>query len=194
MTDRQFSTVEELTDHEIVKAIAAGSREALGTLYDRHGTAMMVTARRILRDETSAHDLVHDVFLEAWQQAGAYDPARASVRTWLMLRLRSRGLDRLRSIVRSRTDTVGVQGGVLEVATESDPTIGPDAVRVRKLLCNLPEGQRVLLSLTYFEGVSLSEAAEPFHEPIGTIKSRLSRALSRLREELEVGEDGDDAR
>ncbi|HEY2216370.1 MAG TPA: sigma factor, partial [Solirubrobacteraceae bacterium] len=69
---------------------AAGDRAALGLLYDRFAPSMLAVGQRILGSAREAEDLVHDVFLEAWLRARYYDPARGSVRTWLMLRLRSR--------------------------------------------------------------------------------------------------------
>src|SRR5690348_4003420 len=81
-------------DEQLVRKVAEGDRAALGELYDRFAPSMLAVARRILGSEPE--DLVQDVFLEAWHRARHFDPARGSVRTWLMLRVRSRSLDRLR--------------------------------------------------------------------------------------------------
>ena len=87
-------------DERLIAAVAEGNRDALGELYDRFAPSMLAVALRMLGSSREAEDVVQDVFLEAWQRAAHYDRARGTVRTWLMLRLRSRTLDRLRSTAR----------------------------------------------------------------------------------------------
>ena len=82
-------------DVELAIELARGGREALAELYDRHSPAMLGLGLKLLRDRGEAEEILHDVFLEAWKRAGDYDPSRGSVRTWLMLRMRSRCLDRI---------------------------------------------------------------------------------------------------
>ena len=84
-------------DAHLVIAIADGDRDALASLYDIYAPIMLATAHRMMGDRREAEDVLHDVFLEVWRKAGTYDPGRAKVKTWLLLRLRSRVLDRLRS-------------------------------------------------------------------------------------------------
>jgi RNA polymerase sigma-70 factor (ECF subfamily) len=70
---------------------------------------MLGVAVKMLKSRRDAEEMVHDVFLEAWSHAGDYDPARSSVKTWLLLRLRSRCLDLMRSPARMRTEPL--EGG-----------------------------------------------------------------------------------
>lgn len=178
-------------DVELVRAIAAGDRAGLATLYDRYAPILLGLAMRLLRDRREAEDLLHDVFLEVWRQARDYDPDRGSVRSWLLMRLRSRALDRLKSAGYARV--VSLDGSPPRdepVSLEADPALGPDCALVRRALAELPTDQRTVLELSYFEGLSLSEIAEKLGVPIGTIKSRLARALGRLREELDVAPSG----
>src|SRR5262245_53600870 len=86
------------SDAARVAEMATGSTEALAALYDSHAAPMFALAQRVLGDRRDAEDLVHDVFLEAWRRASAYDPARGSVRSWLLVRVRSRALDRRRAL------------------------------------------------------------------------------------------------
>ena len=174
-----------VSDAELVRAMAEGDRAALGTLYDRYVSLLLGIARRILRNEREAEDLVHDVFLEVWRQAKDFDIDRGTVRAWLVMRLRSRALDRLKSVAFSRVTS-------LETTTlPSEPSVAPvdvtgasETAMVRRALDQLPPDQRTVIELGYFEGLSLSEVATKLGTPIGTIKSRLARALARLREEL----------
>ena len=140
----------------------------------------------MLRSPQSAEDLVHDVFIEAWKRAESYTPSRGSVRTWLMLRLRSRAIDRLRAPrVKKVSSVEDLQvNEVPEESVEAADT-APDRIAVREAVQGLPNAQRVVLELAYFKGLSASEIADQEAIPIGTVKSRLAAALRKLRAGLQ---------
>jgi RNA polymerase sigma-70 factor (ECF subfamily) len=177
-------------DERLLAAVAEGDREALGRLYDRFAPSMLAVGQRILGGARDAEDLVHDVFLEAWQRACHYEPARGSVRTWLMLRLRSRALDRLRS--RRRTSTSDLDSpAARQLAHAPEEEVASDAQLVTGWLAELPRDHRVVLELGYFEGCSCAEIATRLRVPIGTVKSRMSRALSQLRSRAQPAPGGE---
>ena len=84
-------------DVALVRAMAGGDRRALAALYDRHASYLLALGLRILKNRGEAEDLLHDVFLEVWRSAGDYDLNRGRVRTWLVIRMRSRALDVVKS-------------------------------------------------------------------------------------------------
>jgi len=170
-------------DAVLVAAMAAGDRAALAELYRRYGGLMLSLALRIVRERNQAEDLLHDVFLEAWRNASAFDPQRGSVRTWLAIRVRSRALDVKKSARVSRN--AGDVG--LDSMSGNAPLPSPDHDRVRAALGLLNNDQRRVLELAYFEGLSCSEMATRLSIPIGTVKSRLAAGLHRLREALGGG-------
>jgi RNA polymerase sigma-70 factor (ECF subfamily) len=167
-------------DAALVQAMAGGDRAALSRLYERHAGILLGLALRIVRERREAEDLLHDVFLEAWRAAKDFDPKRGRVRTWLAIRMRSRALDHQKSARVARN--AGDAG--LELVADDGERASPDHARVRAALATLGPDQRRVLELAYFEGLSCSEIAERITIPIGTVKSRLSAALSRLREGL----------
>ncbi|MCB9597583.1 MAG: sigma-70 family RNA polymerase sigma factor [Sandaracinaceae bacterium] len=168
-------------DVELAIELARGGREALAELYDRHSPAMLGLGLKLLRDRGEAEEILHDVFLEAWKRAGDYDPSRGSVRTWLMLRMRSRCLDRIKSAARSRTSNAGEDLERVVGATPSQAADTVDASRVLGALEELPEEQRQVLALGYFEGLSCTEMADELGIPVGTVKSRLHAGMKKLR-------------
>jgi len=166
-------------DVALIEAMAGGDRTALDGLYDRHASTLLALALRILRNRGEAEDLLHDVFLEVWRAAKDYDTSRGRVRTWLVIRMRSRALDVVKSArMARRTDDDTV---VAQVVATDDPSASTDQARVRAALGEVPADQRAVLELAYFEGLSCSEIADKIAVPIGTVKSRLAAGLSKLR-------------
>lgn len=174
---------EVIVDDALIVQVARGDRAALGDLYDRHVGVMAALATRILGDARDAEDLVHDVFVEAWQRAGDFDPSRGSVRTWLLIRVRSRCLDRKRSPAVRRRQAMPAEDA-LGAATRDHGEASVDGKRLRAALEALSPDQRGVLVLAYFEGLSSTEIAERLDIPVGTVKSRVSAAMSKLRERL----------
>jgi RNA polymerase sigma-70 factor (ECF subfamily) len=173
-----------------VAAIAAGDRAALAALYDGYSPLLFALARRILGNAAAAEDLLHDVFLEVWHHAAEYSPERGSVAAWLTVRTRSRALDRLG---KSSRDARAVERATVEHADATAPSApaAVDGLRVRELALALPSELVAVLDLAYFEGLSSSEIAARLQTPIGTVKSRMARALALLREAM-GGIEGDE--
>ena len=159
-----------------------GDRSAVALLYERHKLPLFALARGMLRSAAEAEDLLHDVFLEAWRRSADYSPERGSVRAWLMLRTRSRALDRLKSA--GRRPPASAPEEPAQVPGES-----LDQGRLRQLLERMPEAQRQVVILGYFEGLSTAEISARLQIPIGTVKSRTRAALEALRDVLGRGHD-----
>jgi len=165
--------------------MARGDSAALALLYDRYSGNMLALAQRIVGRGAEAEDVIHDVFLEAWRHAADYDASRGSVKSWLLLRTRSRSLDVQKSARVSKQASGLDDAWLAELGDPNhDTTAGADQTRVRKVLAALPPEQREVLLLGYFEGLSSSEIAERVGVPLGTVKSRVAAALSALRSAL----------
>jgi len=167
-------------DPALLRAIASGERQALGLLYDRHANVLLAVGLRVLSNRTEAEDVLHDVFLEVWRRAHTYDRGRGTVRTWLLVRMRSRCLDRRKSAAYARRETL--ENDARSVAPEG-PEVA-DGSRVRGALTNLSDDQRDVVILSYFGGLSASEIATRLEIPIGTVKSRMAAAVRKLRQQL----------
>jgi len=180
-------------DSDDLRALARGEQQALARLYDRHAPILLALGIRLLGERREAEDIVHDCFVEAWRHAGEYDPTRASVKTWLVLRMRSRCLDRLRSAGHTRRESLtGREEATLNQAssggdiTASRENYRVDAHRLMSVLADLPHDQREVIILGFFDGLSSSEIAAALGIPIGTVKSRVRSAMVRLRSALGI--------
>jgi RNA polymerase sigma-70 factor (ECF subfamily) len=176
------SAADAAADAALMVALLRGDRDALAALYDRHAAALLALATRLLGDRAAAEELLHDVFLEAWQHARDFDATRGSVRAWLVTRTRSRAFDR--RAARSRHGRLAEDAAREQSALgeEDDAALPLDAARVRQQVGRLPAELVTVLEMAYFEGLSFSEIGEALDIPLGTVKSRMARALSLLRE------------
>ena len=166
-------------DAELMRRAATGDVQAFAAMYDRHASAALALLRRMLGLGSEAQDLLHDVFLEAWQDIREYDPTRGSARTWLLVRARSRALDRLQRRAReqrSRSAWLAPPQAPAHAAAERTD----QRVALRAALAALDVHVRATLELTYFEGLTADEIAAHMQVPAGTVKSRLARGLSQL--------------
>jgi RNA polymerase sigma-70 factor (ECF subfamily) len=163
--------------------VAAGDRRALAGLYDRYAVRMLAVARTFVGLEREAEDLVHDVFLEIWRDAAAYDVERGVARSWLFGRLRSRAIDRLRSpgVARAVLCANGIEP---RDDRPDDPTDVIDHGNALRALASLRCDLRTVLELRFLHGLSSSEIASRVRKPIGTVKSRIAAGLAILREEM----------
>jgi RNA polymerase sigma-70 factor, ECF subfamily len=174
-------------DSALIRAVAEGSADALGTLYDRLAGSVYALARRILVRQEDAEEVVQDVFAQIWRDAPRYDAGRATVAGWIMMLARTRAIDRLRAR-RARPDQQqGVEPSLAPalVAAGQDPerdVISTEAAhKVRAAFEALPEPLRMLVELAYFQGLTHSEIAGQTGVPLGTVKTRLRTAVASLR-------------
>jgi RNA polymerase sigma-70 factor (ECF subfamily) len=174
-------------DVELLTQVARGDHAALGALYDLYAPIMLAIGVRMLKVRSEAEDVVHDSFIEIWKKAGDYDPRRGRVKTWILLRMRSRCLDRLKSARMTRCESLDakeLKPGKIDSKAESVV----DGNIVRQAVDALPSIHRDVLALGYFEGLSSSEMAERLDIPIGTVKSRIRAAMNTMRQVLNPGE------
>ena len=171
-------------DVDVVMRVAAGDRDAVAELYDRHASRVLGLAYRIVQNSSDAEDVVQEVFSQAWRTAQAYRATRGTVAGWLLMMARTRAIDR----VRSRQARIASVGDDHLDAVPSDSPAVPDqliateqAVQVREAMLELPAEQRTALELAYFEGLTHTEIAERLRTPLGTVKTRIRSALSALR-------------
>lgn len=162
--------------------------EGLDEAYARHGADCYAIARRILRDERLAEDVVQEVFLAMWRDPGRYEPARGGLGAFLVTISRHKAVDHVRRL-RSRPVCDG-NPAVLDLIAADTPSpehravLGERAARVVAALDALPPTQRDCLVLAYYEGYSQTEIAAKRGIPLGTVKTRCAAGMRRLAASL----------
>jgi RNA polymerase sigma-70 factor, ECF subfamily len=172
------------TDEQIIAAIAARDEDSVAFLYNRYKTILFSVILRILNNREEAEDVLQEVFLQVWQKAKDFDESRGRGFTWLVTLARSRAIDRLRAIVsRQKTadESLNEKPDAIE-SFEEEAIIKEQRAKIALVLKELPDEQRKVLLLAYFEGLSQTEIAEKLDAPLGTIKTRMRNATLKLRD------------
>ncbi len=163
---------------------------AFEELYERHSRIVYSLVLRILRQGSTAEEVVQDVFLQLWRNSAQYDLSRPFV-PWLLTLARNRALDQLRlksERQRRREEQTEEFPQIASAAPEYERELDEKrrAERVRMLIGSLPTAQKKAIELAYFEGLSHSEIAASLKEPLGTVKSWIRNGLLRLKEGLQA--------
>jgi RNA polymerase sigma-70 factor (ECF subfamily) len=171
---------------DLLTAVGArGDREAFARLFDYFGPRVHGYLLRLGLDAVAAAEVTQDVMETIWRKAHLYDAHKSSAATWVFRVARNRRVDLHR---RSREDTRAAEDflAIPDLGDGSDDQV--DSVQreqhVRAALGALPQDQMQLVQLAFFEGLSHSAIAERLKLPLGTVKSRIRLAFSRLRREL----------
>lgn len=176
------------TDAELFRALKAGQSSALGILYDRYASLIYRLALRILGNAQEAEDLTQEIFMNLWRSS-TYNPARGSLGSFLTTMTRSRAIDKLRS---RGTNLKFLQRWSQTMMTEISPptpfdlaSLSQRSQYVRDALAQLPDKQRQVLEMAYYDGLSQSEIAKQLDISLGTIKTWSRQGLLKLRQNLQ---------
>lgn len=181
----------EPSDAKVFATLCDGQIQALDVLYSRYSTPVYRLALRILKSEDEAADLTHEVFLRLWRTLG-YAPERGTLLTYLMMMTRSQALNRIRSSKSQRKLAERWGRGTLPRDDSIDSgnshletlSLKETAHQVRVALADLPQAQREVLEMAYYDGLSQSEITQRLNIPLGTVKSRSRQGLLKLRQLL----------
>jgi RNA polymerase sigma-70 factor (ECF subfamily) len=174
------------SDAVLVVAISRYRQEALAEAYRRHAGAVFALSRRLLVDASLAEEIVQEVFLRLWNTPEKYDPARGSLRSYLLAQCHGRSVDLLRSETSRRVREERDLRRTAEAGYDVEHEVVDLSVaeRVKEALALLPEGERAAIALAYFGGHTYREVADMLDEPEGTVKSRIRAGLKRMRTDL----------
>ncbi len=177
-----------LTEQELVLALQSKDIRGLEHLYDLYSDLMYGLALHILKSPQEAEDLVQEIILNLWNQF-SYNPQRGKLKTFLMILVRSRAIDRLRSYQSKQQALERLGHEDKDLPSSSIPMTAAVsdeiAQRVQQALADLPLNQRQALELAYYEGLSQTEIAQKLFIPVGTVKSWVRLSFVKLRNSLQ---------
>jgi RNA polymerase sigma-70 factor (ECF subfamily) len=172
------------SDEDLLELVAERrDEEAFGELYGRYGRAVYAVVVRLIGDRARSEDVAQQAFINVWRAASGYRRERGPATGWLFAIARNAAVDALRAReAPSRW----------EIPDQPDDGPGPDerasaaedAFRVHAAVDGLPDHEREVIELAYFDGLSQSEVAARLGAPLGTVKTRTRRALAHLANRL----------
>jgi RNA polymerase sigma-70 factor (ECF subfamily) len=180
-----------MADDVLVAAIAAGDRDAMRTLYNRHRIRVFRFAIRLVDDASAAEDVASEAFIEVWRQAGRFE-GRSAVSTWIMSIVRFKALSARRRRPETELDLKAAE-------TVADPSPSPEQTvletdrraQLRACLSQLSPDHRAIMDLVYYHDKTIEEVAEIVGAPKNTVKTRMFYARRRLAWLLSRHEDFD---
>ncbi len=174
------------SDEALIVRIAAGDKLAMQVLFARHHVRVYRFVLRLVRNETTAEDLISEVFLDVWRQAAKFE-LRSAVSTWLLAIARFKALSSLRK--RSEEELDDEAAAAIE-DTGDDPEVAiqkkDKSEALRKCLIQLSPDHREIIDLVYYHEKSIEEVAEIVGIPENTVKTRMFYARKRLSELLKA--------
>lgn len=165
---------------------ARGDRTAFGRLYSEFAPRLKAYLMRGGLAAGEAEDIAQEAMVRLWRKAMLFDPAKASVSTWLFAIARNLRIDHLRRRLRPEAEAAE-RGDEIDPGLPADESLDRKTrdARIRTIFAGLPPNQRQVVALHFYEDEPHSAIARRLNLPLGTVKSRLRLAFSRIRRELE---------
>ncbi len=173
----------------VMARVASGDESSFAELYDKVAGPVFGTVLKVIRSRELAEEVTHDVFLEVWQKARAWNPDRGSAAAFILTMARARAIDRVRSEESRKARDERVGRAAFERPddhVEREVIAGMDVLHARTLLSRLSEIQREVVELSFFGGFTQAAISERLGIPVGTVKSRMHSALRAMRGAEEV--------
>lgn len=170
----------KITEDNLVKEFISGNKEALNYIYEAYSAALYGVIIKIIRDEELSRDLLQDAFVKIWKKAGAYNPDKGALYTWMLNLTRNLCIDHLRSKkFKNAQQNQSLDKHVYGI--ESNRRFDPQHIGLNELLKRLPDEQQQVIYYSYFQGYTQKEISEELDIPLGTVKSRAKAALEKLK-------------
>jgi RNA polymerase sigma-70 factor (ECF subfamily) len=181
-SSKDLREAEKTRDRELMRRVVRGDQSALEELMARWSRPVYSLALRILRNPELAEEVSQDVFLKVWKHAAVFEEQRGAFSSWVLTMTHHGAIDVLR---RAKARGAQVTSTLDHAMAATLPSPRPGVTQWQKLklqeaLRALPERQRRVVELAYFEGRTREEMARILGEPVGTVKTRLRDAIQRL--------------
>jgi RNA polymerase sigma-70 factor (ECF subfamily) len=175
-------------DGALVERLRRRDPDAMGELYDRYGKLAFSVIYRIVRNQSTAEDLLQETFLRVWNRVQAFDQDKGALGPWILTVARNRAIDYLRSLdgrmAKSSLDIEKMESPRVFNDLETQIFDKDRMQNLRGAFDKLNPNQRMVIELAYFEGLSQTEMADRMKQPLGTVKTWVRGALKALRDEI----------
>ena len=182
MTVSIHPTQSDYKENEMLFCLQSDEQRHFSKFYDRFSAALFGLILNWIKDAEVAENLLQDVFVKAWRSKELYDPSKGRLYTWLYNIARNTCIDFLysKTFKKTRASLLSADVAMLAPALKN-AGLTPDTIGLRKLVKTLRQEEREVIELMYFKGFTQTEIASTMNMPLGTVKTRMSRAIKNLR-------------
>jgi RNA polymerase sigma-70 factor (ECF subfamily) len=181
-----YQELAELSDEKIMLHLAAGHGDAVAVLFDRYSRLVLNIAAKIVQDHAEAEDLTQEIFVELCRTSARFDAAKGTAKMWVIRSAYRRSLNRRRSLKMRNTHVLEDLGDLencpsTEIGLSQALTPQESSRLARQMLGALDAGQRRVIELVYFEGLSMKDVAERTGDSFASVRHRYYRGISKMR-------------
>lgn len=137
--------------------------------------------RRIVYDDAYVDDVLQESLVKIWQNSRSFDPDKGALFTWLVRICRNTAIDKTRSKDFRQSEKSKQAVDIVSIAEDRGEENDIEKLYMRQMIGQLSENHRKLIDLAYFQGYTQKEIAENLGMPLGTVKTRIRKALQQLR-------------
>jgi RNA polymerase sigma factor (sigma-70 family) len=185
VTFQRLSIKTTYTEAELIEGLKAHSEPVYGYLYDQYSKALFSIILQIIPQTEAAEDVLQEVFLKIWQNISTYDSSKGRLFTWMLNITRNHAIDRVRSKdFNKQAKTISIVDNVYSNEPSVESRI--DDSGLKSVLKSLPEENRKLLELAYFQGYTQDEISKMLTMPLGTVKTKIRSTIIQIRKIIGV--------
>lgn len=180
----------KLDEQQLVQGLRDKDPKVFEYLYDNYSSAIFGVIIGIVRDNEVAEDLQQEVFLKIWQKITYYDETKGRIYTWMVNLARNTCIDKIRSKgfnKKSKTNSIDNSVSGVGFQNQHSTEMFVDHIGMESALKTLRHPYRTLIDMVYFQGYTQADIADELDIPLGTVKTRLRKAILELRSKLSNG-------
>lgn len=168
-------------ESKISELLANQDKEAVALIFINYGSLLLNVINRVLRDDAMSEDVLQSVLLKIWQNGHKFNSSKGSLFTWLVRISKNAAIDKTRTkdFRLSQQSKNGIE--VVSIANTVAAEDEMERLYARQLIAQLPQDQKVLINMSFFEGYTHKEICEKLNIPLGTVKTRIRTAIKHLR-------------
>jgi len=179
-------TTTTYSEEELVLLLKQQSKDAFDYLYKHYSAVLYGVINKVVYDEQTAQDVLQDVFVKIWHNILQFNPDKGRIYTWMINIARNAAIDKLRSkgeIMKGKIRTGDEVVYNLEKGLKTEQQT--DTIGIREMVAGLAPEYQSIVNLAYFKGYTLDEISKTLDVPLGTVKTRMRRAMQMLKEHFE---------
>jgi RNA polymerase sigma-70 factor, ECF subfamily len=178
----QLAEKTHYTEDELVSLIQQGDQKAFSYLYDNYSRALFSIILRIVPGETEAEDVLQSVFLKIWNNISSYSKEKGRLYTWMLNIARNTAIDFSRSKEnKTQQKNKSSDNSIHAINKEYQVNVSYDAIGLKAVLTQLKTEHQEIIDLAYYQGYTQEEIAKEMNLPLGTVKTKVRQAISKLR-------------